>query len=227
MIIKWDSEDRNNAFKSISEALDMAVDTVSTVATNRLYFDIERMARQELKTTYMPFIMGLSIVRKGDSIEFNLDDMAQQIETGFRARDLRSLLYGPSAKKNAKGEPYIDIPFRAATSRANMRGANFASQMERETYDAVRKMGSLRAADLDNTRGINKLTGYVHKNHIYAGLKKYDNPDGTGSVYFSFRRLSQNSDPDAFKIKAVAGRHIIKRAIESFDVQSVIKMING
>ena len=225
MIIQWDEKDARNAIDTISKSLLVARDAAIDIAASQLYFSIEQMARQELKTTYKPFIMGLSIKTEEDEISFELDEMAQQVETGFKARDLRDLLYGSSAKINEDGDRYIDIPFRAATPSANMRGANFASQMEKHSYEAVKKLGSLKAGDLDATRGINQLTGYVHKNHIYENLQKLDNPNGTGSIYMSFRRLSEKSDPDSFKIKPVSGHYIVKRAIEQFDINSILNSI--
>jgi len=227
MIIQWEEKDKREAVSSISNALEIAKDAALAVATDQLYFSIESLARQELKTTYIPFIMGLSVIKQDDEISFELDEMAQQIETGFKARDLRSMLYGPSAKINEDGDRYIDIPFRAATPSANMRGANFASQMEKHSYEAVKLLGSLQAGDLDATRGINQMTGYQHKNHIYENLQKLNDPKSGNSIYMSFRRLSENSDPSSFIVKPVSGHYIVKRAIEQFDVGKVINILNS
>jgi hypothetical protein len=59
---------------------------------------------------------------------------------------------------------------------------------------------------------------YTHKNAIYEGLRK--SLDSIGNVsYESFRRVSENSDPNSWEHPGIEEKDLAGRALSEFDLQ--------
>lgn len=131
------------------------------------------------------------------------------LEQGSGPFDLKPMFATSSKKKASKGGGwYLDIPFQHGTP--NALGAGMASKMPAGVYNAIKKKEAnqpLKAQELPKNQqqttsktvtmpnsGIK--TEYQTKAPQYQGLTKIkDTTTGKTKGYFTFRRVSDKSDP--------------------------------
>jgi hypothetical protein len=62
---------------------------------------------------------------------------------------------------------------------------------------------------------------YQHKSSIYEGVTKKER-NGGGSMYVSFRRVSNNSSPESWIHSGIKARALGREALETFPIESII-----
>ena len=185
----------------IENALRNSVQTSLSLIKDRW----QREAQNKLKTNRMDYLLGLnfnSTVYPLDSDGFSgsiqlVGETANKIETGRNAFDMK-IGFSKSNKitKTKSGGWYLTIPFRHTTPNSN---GTFGTPMPRDVYAVAKK---LAANSKLSVKGGNKTskTGYVHKSYIYDGMqrivKSYSNSNY--GQYYTFRRVSNNSDPQSW-----------------------------
>lgn len=182
-------------------------------------------------------------------LDYSKDPLVKMIEEGASPFDMKQgILNGPKSKVSAKGVRYNTIPMRWATPGAVGESSSFSGKMPQEIYDAVRtkpttipvRGGGGRSQGLSasqipaafqapSTRGtIVDSNGsplfreYQHKTSIYEGIvKKTDSSTGQSS-YFSFRRVSENSDANAFIHPGIVAHKLMNIAYSSMNLDEEV-----
>lgn len=193
----------------------------------------QREAQNKLKSTRMDYLMGL----KFNSTVYPLDSdgfsgsvqlngtLANKIESGFDAFDIK-IGFGKSRKitKTKTGGWYLTIPFRHTVPTSN---GTFGAPMPQSVYKIAKKLspnGKLSISGGNKT----SWTGYKHKSNIYDGLqrivKSYQN--STQSQYYTFRRVSNNSDAGSWWHPGYKGARIAE-SIMPFAKQTFIDTLTA
>lgn len=167
----------------------------------------QRRVQQKLNSTRPLYLLGLNF----DSVVYPYGNDAfagavvlkgqfpNMLEAGFPAFDEKIGFSKSSRKHTSKsGGWYLTIPMRHSTPGSFMYG----SPMPKNIYSQAKKLNNREHLNIQGGQKTS-WTGYVHKNNIYDGLtriiKSYHNVN-TGKVtnqsqYFTFRRVSDKSDP--------------------------------
>lgn len=177
-------------------------------------------------------------------LDYSKDKIVKMIEEGASAFDMKDkMLSSPKAKIGRKGGRYMTIPFRWGTPGAIGESSAFSGIMPSQVYRVAKKMeqnipvpgGGMRSQGLDattlpfplnqsQTRGEIKdssgkiaFKAYEHKTSLYQGIVKTQDSTTGQNRYFSFRRVSENSDPDAFIHPGIEQYGLINKALAQFD----------
>lgn len=193
---------------------------------------IKDLPDEERKIYQEAFIVN----KNSDGVELNLEgDEANKLEEDSGPFDLK-VGFSTSAKRKIKkdGGWYLIIPFRHATSKNVVNSSQFASILSRSLYDKARKTDKpLTKKDLSpkdripglrkeiNYQGI-KIPEYMHKAPQYQGLIKVKIPGSSGSQYFTFRKVSDKSDPNSWIHPGMKGKKILDKLVDSIDIDSVV-----
>lgn len=169
----------------------------------------ESIAANKLHTTRADYLLGLNAE---DSLEFPdaftgvltlRGKWPNKLEKGFGAYDIKDVLKNsPKVKHTKDGGWYITVPFRHRTPGTSGSAAG-GQAMPGDIYSRARVL----AANTGRLTGTEQQypprrswTGYQHKSGIFEGMKrnvkKYDK--AIQSTYVTFRRVSNNSDPDSW-----------------------------
>ena len=195
----------------LENALRNSVQTSLSIIRDRW----QREAQNRLKATRTDYLLGLdfnSIVYPLDSdgfigsVELN-GKLPNMIESGFSSFDMK-IGFGKSSrvKKTKDGGWYLTIPFRHSIPNSN---GSFGAPMPKDIYKVAKKLAPGSKMSVKGNLG-KSWTGYQHKSNIYDGLqrivKSYNK--ATQSQYYTFRRVSNNSDPMSWHHPGYVGAKI-------------------
>lgn len=201
----------------------------------------ENLINRELRITRNEYKRGVFIERESPlSVTFGLTNRASSIplmiEEGQPPFDEKEGFRNSPKKKTAQdGGWYIDIPFRHATPGAVADSGLFASIMSNNIYKEVKNRGRLSFMDLSvkdsaigerkaiNRLGVNKPS-YMYKAPIYQGLTKVNiasTANKTRSDYFTWRRVSENSDPNSWWNGGIVPYKLMDKALEQAKIDVV------
>ncbi len=154
-------------------------------------------------------------------------------------------------KKNGNGW-YLTIPFRQAAATSLGENEAFSNVMPKQVYNVAMDLkstvskpngtiiygGSLskdslpkkfqkpstREAITDNDNGKVLYGAYQHKNSIYEGIIKTSKlyEKSSQSQYFSFRRVSNTSDPLSWIHPGFIAANLSDKAVDSTDVDTIV-----
>lgn len=177
-------------------------------------------------------------------LDYSKDPMVQMLEEGASPFDMKTkMLQGRKVKIGKSGGRYLTIPFRWGTPGAVGEADVFTGTLPQAVYDAVRAMtqsipvsgGGSRTAGLNVTslptplqqvgsrKAIADSTGkvmfkeYEHKTSLFQGIVQQKDGATGQNRYFSFRRVSEKSDPDAFIHPGIEQYNLIQVALGEFD----------
>jgi hypothetical protein len=177
-------------------------------------------------------------------LDYSKDRMVQMLEEGASAFDMKDgLLNGPRAKITKKGKRYNTVPFRIGNPNAVADADVFSGTLPKSVYKAIRKIpqtipvagGGMRTAGISpmqlpsafsqagsrksivDSAGKVLFKEYEHKTSIYAGMVQQSDPTTGQNRYFSFRRVSEKSDPDAFIHPGIEQHNLIQKTLGEFD----------
>ena len=166
----------------------------------------------------------LGLTPRQSKLSMMLEDGASQfdIKDGFEQSDKKHL------KK--KGGWYLTIPFRWATSGAVAESSVFSNKMPRPIEKLVKAQTTpLRLDQIPGQfkqLGSNKTSGYNHKFNIYEGISRQQIGSGTENRggYMSFRRVSDNSDPESWQHPGFEPLKLMEQASNDVDWFGVADM---
>ena len=159
---------------------------------------------------------GLSYPYNGDSLTGEVSATsphAGYVERGIPAHDMKTThLNGPRVQRGKDGSRYITVPFRHQTPGNNVLG----SAMPQQVYEQAKQLAVSRRANGLQTHWGERLGeehgGEREKGHWttgrYTGMVKMG--DSGHTSYMTFRRLSENSLPEAWRHPGVAPRPVTK-----------------
>lgn len=162
----------------------------------------QREIQTRLKSTRMLYLQGLGF----DSVVYPLDadgyagavqlrgKLPNMLEHGFPSFDIkRGFAKSPRAHASKSGGWYLTVPFRHSTPGSN---GMYGTPMPKTVYSAARKLADGGRLSFPGA-GDRSWTGYQHKNTRYDGLTRIvrSYQSANQSQYYTFRRVSNNSDP--------------------------------
>lgn len=158
--------------------------------------------------------------------------LALMIEDGASSWDMKEgFRKSDKAKNKGQDNWYLTIPFRHATSEAVGESMIFSGKMDKAVEREVKAQGTLK--DLSSLPQeyqkimSNPTTGTAHKAQIVLGMKKM-NIASTGkerrSGYFTFRRVSENSQDGSWVHKGFEARKLIEKTINEVPFDTLVQM---
>lgn len=179
------------------------------------------------------------------------DPVVGFVENGIGAFDMKEgFSKSPKRKQKKDGGWVLTIPFRIATPDALGESDLFAFRMDDEVYDIVKQLpqdvevsgGGLRTEGLklaqiperfrapkarpalSNLQTAELFPEYKHKSSIYEGLSRVqDNVTGQ-NVYMNFRRVSDNSDPNAFIHSGIVAHNLAQKSLDAFSADMPVEI---
>ncbi len=202
--------------------------------------NLENEAASELHSTKRRYIQNIRVIDSGRlestvMLDYSKDKLVQMIEEGASSFDMKEkLLASPKAKTGKDGKRYITVPLRWAATDSVGESELFSGKMPQEIYDIVRKkevkkgisvselpekyrVNGTRPA-ISDSAGTVLFKEYQHKSSIYQGITKQKDTTTGQSTYFSFRRVSENSDDNAFIHPGIQGRGLMGKALSNLNI---------
>lgn len=194
-------------------------------------FTWEEMVRNELKSTRGEYMKSMFT----EPIDNNTavvgllpreSNLAMMIEDGASSFDEKIGFENSSKKKEkADGGWYLTIPFRYATTEAIGESMSFANKMPAQIQKVAKKVSPQAIAMQDLPKqyqkiGVNKTSGYTHKNPIFEGITKRNVASTVNekrSAYMGFRRVSDKSDADSFIHPGFEARKFMERTLSEME----------
>jgi hypothetical protein len=168
-------------------------------------------AKSRLNTTAKDYISSIRTEFRKSASEFIAEiylegKWANALEQGFGPFDMKPGFARSSKRKiSQENQWYLHIPFRhTAHTATGKSGRPMPSAIYRKASQ-LPQWGRLQL----NRPPATSWTGYQHKSDIYDGLTKVpESRSSTRSAYFTWRTVSENSDPNAFIHPGFEGVHI-------------------
>lgn len=233
--VKLDSDIDAVMLPLFNKAVESAIMTSLSLIKDRW----QQQAQNKLNSTRTDYLLGLdfdSVVYPYNNNPFSgavilRGKLANSLELGYSAFDMKKGFAGSSkVVATQNGGWYLTIPIRHSTPNSFMYG----KPMPKDIYAEAKKLphwGSLKVSGGQLT----SWTGYQHKANIHDSLTRIIKPNGKTkqSQYYTFRRVSNNSDPLSWWHPGYAGVHIAETlegyASQVFDscIKANIKQIFG
>lgn len=181
-------------------------------------------------------VEGLKYPALGDKLTGEVSSHAphaESIEDGIPAFDMKKThLDGPKAKTAEDGTKYITVPFRHQTPGHTI----LADAMPQAVYERAKTLAISRRNQLEAGGGKYVWGDRLEESHggekekphwstgRYTGMVKMGEPPHTG--YLTFRRLSENSLPEAWQHPGVEARPVSEAVKENTEeeVKELIKL---
>lgn len=231
--IEINTDDITSQFDISQEQVTKLVDNVIKSIAFGYVETLETFVLKELHTSRDLYLSAISVTDDGwGKATISLDTsnkLVKAIEEGSAAYDEKAgLLYGPNSKVSKKGKRYNTVPFRVLTPSSTGPG----EKMTRSIYDIVRKKGRIVADDIKNpvlgsrkviqdSEGKVLFDAYQHKVPLMEGLTKVSDKTTGKSKYYTFRRVSENSDPLAFIHPGFRPHNLFSKALISYKVEEI------
>lgn len=204
----------------------------------------ESEVKNSLDSTRMDYLRAMSFERVSDGeavfeLKYSKDNpLPVMIEEGATPFDMKEGFRNSSKRKQKVGGGwYLTVPFRHATSQVAIGTHSFASVMPKEIESLAKASSSpLKRSQLPINHqspqrrqeferlGI-KVPGYKHKTAQYEGLQrktisstKNENRGG----YFTFRRVSDKSDPNSWWHKGFDAHKFMDKAVNKMNIDSIV-----
>lgn len=250
MVIDVNIDDLIDELSLPDNVADLIVANTVDAVTLEIYRQWRLEATNGLTSTRNDYLNGLQIINNNlfsKTIKLN-GIFNNMLETGFSPFDMKEgykksskVKYSTHVDKqgNITMKWYLTIPFRHGIPTTIGDNAAFSGIMPDEIYDVVKSRMSgdgLRKSEIPSPYDIPQsraainipsknisIPEYKHKHSIYEGLQKTTAAYGkvTQNTYMSFRRVSENSDPDSWIHKGVSAYNFLQKAISATDVGTV------
>lgn len=203
--------------------------------------NLEKLVKSELHSTANEYISGIYTKRPDNhtaiiGISKRSSSLGFMIEAGSNVIDLKEG-FKKSEKAHNKGtnDWWLTIPIQHATSDAVV-GSIIGANIPKPVLTASKKAEGkpLGISDLPapfnetKTKSLQLNTGvmitYTHKSPIYEGLERIEqqSKDKPRGGYFTFRRVSENSDESSWNHPGFEAKDFIERAWNDSDILEVI-----
>lgn len=234
-------------FKLSETQIKTMVESVKQSITLEIHRNWIEAANKELNSTKTNYVKGLKIIDFGEGkagIQL-VGRFNNMLENGVTAFDMKSGFSKSSkVKMSKKGNWYISIPFRWATTGAIGENEAFSGVLPPEIYAILKTKGNNEGIGIKDlaTEFLQKksrptttanvigsvFNEYVHKSSVYEGivrsLKTF--PSGVQqSTYNSFRTVSALSDPNAFIHAGIKQYALAQKAIDNTDTDTIVNNV--
>lgn len=202
--------------------------------TYEYMYNWENLVKDKLKKTRNDYKRAMYLDRVSDTevifgLSNNYDNRIPiMVEDGYPPFDMKGGFSNSDKKKVTENGWYLTIPFRHASSEAVAESSLFSSVLPKEIYDIAKgSKKPLKIGDLPDeyrVKGVrneiiseNKIwPEYSHKSAKYEGLVRLEISSGKESKrggYFTFRRVSNNSDKNSWIHPGFNALHLMEEAI--------------
>ena len=213
-------------------------------------------ASASLRSTRKIYKAGILPVEMGNKVATIrlVGTLPNMLENGASPFDMKiGMLASPLVKLDAKGDPYMTVPFRHGTPDAI--GEDFSNVMPEDVYgvmkdrpitkvthNQVMRSDQLKHGELPErfqgekglgTRERIEATAttpvygaYKHKANINQGMIRYQQLTESGvkqSHYMTFRRISLKSDANSWIHRGFQARRLAERAVQGLDISADIE----
>lgn len=250
MQIDLNIDDIINEFNLPTNLADFIVTDSVDKVTVEIYRNWSFLAAKELKSTRNEYINNLQVI---DTSKFAKSivlsgELPNMIEQGCSPFDMKEgfaksgkVKYSYKTDKNGKitSSWYLTIPFRHATPGSIGENSAFSDVMPQEVYDEMKNKSSgesLKKSEIPSPFDIPSsrkqivlptriIPEYQHKSSIYAGMVKKTAAYGstTQNTYVTFRRVSENSDQQAWIHKGFEAKDFMNKAIDASNIQDLVE----
>ena len=209
----------------------------------------EQEAMRTLKATRNLYVRNIVVVDEGygKGAVVLTGFLPNALESGLEPFDIKfGLLNGPNARVSKDNNRYNTVPFRFAAPTSLGESEVFSGILPQEVAEVIRakpqdipvagggrRTQGIRPQEIPASfrepvvRSAPKVTpqiwdDYRHKSSIYQGVARVQDPVTGQQRYQSFRRVSDNSDPDAFIHPGLNPSNLADKALENTDIPSVV-----
>lgn len=238
-----DSRDILSQFYVSPTELENMYDNIAKAITLQYYYKLENEVSNTLKSTKMMYLQNLRLIDSGRMegtvmLDYSKNKLIQKLEEGASPWDMKpSLMASPKAKIGKGGKRFITVPMRWSTPGAIGESELFSSPMPVEIHKiAKRTSGPLSISQIpqqyqtlevrpviNDNSGKKLFDEYQHKNSIYEGIFKKTDSVTAQSMYMSFRRISENSDANAFIHPGFKQGNFMQKTLDQFDLETVLQ----
>lgn len=211
---------------SVEELSNRIVTSVTVEFLNKLQDNVS-MTLKGTRATYLNNLEVKDIDSKNKEIILH-GWLPNALEDGTQAFDMKpGFAKSLAAHISQNGGWYLSIPFQFATPMALGEGK---TKIPQPVYNIVKKQKSpLRADQIPSpynerrtrptvSNNYRVFDAYQHKSSIYEGLQKRQQ-----GGYMTFRRVSNNSDPDAFIHRGFKGEKFFEKSLN--DISSSVPVL--
>lgn len=180
-------------------------------------------------------------------LDYSKDKLVKMIEEGAYPFDMKEGFMKSSKIKIGKnGKRYLIIPFRWSTPGALGESEVFSNKLPKQVHQIAKNQsqdisvsgGGMRSLGLQldqlpeqfQIKGVRPeiqatsksplFEAYQHKNSIYEGITNQRDAVTGQNRYFSFRRVSENSDPRSWIHKGMDAKNIMEKAYDNFNMEA-------
>jgi hypothetical protein len=238
-------------FNLSKKTADLLIKSVLDDITASILYNWQSQAKLILKGTLPEYLNSLKWIESGKFTNtlVLMGKLPNMLENGISAFDMKEgLLRSSKVKIGKDGNKYITIPFRWANPSAIGSSSTFSGVLPLSVYNQIRNQvtprltnnqGGVRQRGTQFNASSNGLTAstrqeiatkdrifapYKHKSSIYQGIqinrKTYES--ATQNTYVSFRRVSINSDPNAFIHSGLAKGDFLEKAMKQIDFNNLV-----
>lgn len=238
-----DTQDLARQFSLSKEQVESVCDNIAKGLAASYARNLQDEANIALHQTKQRYVKNIRVIDSGRlegtvMLDYSKDKLVKMLEEGASPFDIKQGLMNSSKVKVGKnGKRYITVPFRWGTPGAVGDADVFSGTMPTEVYSAVRSMrqtipvsgGGMRTPGLNtsaapsmrntiaDSAGKVLFNEYKHKTSLYSGITQQRDGATGQNRYFSFRRVSTNSDSNAFIHPGIEQYHLVQKALSSFD----------
>lgn len=209
------------------------------------YTRIQELAQNQLGGTRKAYLEGLQIVRDSQftySIKLN-GMIPNMLEQGTPPFDMK-IGFALSSKVKYTGHGwYLTIPLLFRTTAAKSNSGYPGTIMPRTIYNLIRaekvrkvvgnnEISILPASKVPERYAPkpksvinllnNKAEQYIPKNSIFAGMVRTKDVSTGKSGYNTFRRVSNNSDPNSWIHPGINAYNFMDKALQDIDKQDIV-----
>lgn len=184
-------------------------------------------------------------------LDFSKDPLIRMLEQGASAFDEKEgLLRSAKAKIGRNGGRYITVPMRWGAPTTLGESDVFTGILPKEVHQVAKNKpavipvsgGGMRTAGLSSkeipspfnavksrptitdSAGKVLFEEYKHKTSLFQGVSRKVDPATGQNTYNSFRRVSENSDKDAFVHPGIEQYNLVQRALDNFDQTQTVSI---
>lgn len=249
--IKIDFGDITSEFSLDKGNVDEMMSFVIKELTGLFAREWQTQASKELTSSRKDFINSIIVGEEGRFRGFVMlvGQVPNMIEDGAEPFDMKIGFLKSDKKKMGSSGPYLTIPRRFATPGALGESSVFSEVLPEEIYAIVkdRKSGTstlggaisrgagLKLPDIPEQFRVPEVRqkivtksriweAYQNKASKYEGLQRVQKTyeSATQGQYISFRRVSNNSDPDAWIHPGIAAHKFAEKALDSLNIPAIV-----
>ena len=236
--------------KQLSNLLDNVAKGLAVIYVGKLEEEVSQ-GLHSTRSRYLKNIriIDSGLLQSTVLLDYSKDPLVRMLEEGQGAFDMKfAMLASPKAKVSKTGKRYMSIPLRWSTPGSVGESEVFSSKMPQEIYDIVRKKPQARSLpgggstskglsfgeipkqfqqqqvrqEVVDSDGKVLFKEYQHRSPIYQGISKQRDSTTGQSIYNSFRRVSENSDPSAFIHPGIVAGHFMDRAYAKMNLEEEV-----